>query len=267
MTTVKAKKYYKALGKAILIAILWFDTKVDAQSNLDSLSVIKLPSKFPISYIDKIIQRENGIVFITLHDNEYTAQQAIRMILKDSAGTALLLRNNKERNLKTQWRGKRIEIDPNRIFDTKLRDTLKSNAFALDSIKNELALTNLNQLKEAKLVVSLHNNTPRGLSIYTYKPEETPWDSTFSIHINPYWEPDDFIITTDSVQFNYFKSLNMNCIYDHGDKLAMDGSLSTYMQKAQRPFLSIECRYGHLQRQMEIIKAIYNYYSNHIALP
>ena len=262
------KKYYKAFCNPIFTVILFLTIQINAQPNIDSLRIMKLHTKFPNSQLDKIGHGENGIVFITLHDNEYTAQQAIRIILRDSAGTALLLRNNNARNLKTQYKGKYIEIDPNRIFNTRLLDTSISNrAFVLDSIKNELALTILNQLKDAKLIVSLHNNTPKGLSIHTYKPHLTTRDTTFSKHINPYWEPDDFIITTDSAQFNYFKSLNMNAIYEHGKNITMDGSLSEYMQKAQRPFLSIECRYGHLQRQIEIIKAIYNYYSSYIVLP
>lgn len=266
----KEKSNFDVVYFFILLFLILINTasSSNAQPTKDSNRFIPLGPIFPSAYIEKIEKDTNGITFIVLHDNEYTAQQALKHVLNDSSGTGIFLHNKGDRNLAAYFNGRKIEIDPNRIFHSWLQDTSNhAKASGIDSIRAYLARELLKVIQKAKLVVSLHNNTPNGLTIHSYKKKTIVTKLDSNVYINPLWSGDDFIITTDSVQFRYFQSLNMNCILQDKDKINMDGSLSEYMQKKKQPFISIECQYGHLPRQIQIIMAVYQYYYYYYVLP
>src|SRR3989338_7813600 len=74
-----------------------------------------------------IIQTEGsqGHFYVHVHQNETTALQAARAVVKKKGGRILTLKHHGGRNIVFNYQGKRYEFDPNRIFtDNGIKRTL-----------------------------------------------------------------------------------------------------------------------------------------------
>jgi hypothetical protein len=245
------------LKSVIFHIIFLFSSQILAgQYYLDSIVVKQ--NTIPIDFIQ---HQSTLLAFITLHHDEQTGIAAIQNVLKDSTGIYYCINTNSKRMVSINSEGKRFEIDPNRIFN--LINSPTNYEDESHAIKQHIAKYLLEKLSAADLTIALHNNHNGGYSIKSYQQDARFKNNYLSVSINPMKDVDDFYIVTDSTQFNYFKKQHFNVVLQNNEAIQDDGSLSVFYGKNHRPFISIECQYGHLQQQIQMIKAVYGYYNTY----
>ncbi len=239
-----------------LVLLVFYSYALFGQTRTDTIVVKQ--NTIPI---DIIQHQSTSLAFITLHHDEQTGIAAIQNVLKDSAGIYYCINTNSKRMVSINSDGKRFEIDPNRIFNLMTSPTNYEDES--HAIKQHIAKYLLEKLSAADLTIALHNNHDGGYSIKSYQQDARFKNNYLSVSINPMMDVDDFYIVTDSTQFNYFKKQHFSVVLQNNEAIQDDGSLSVFYGKNHRPFISIECQYGHLQQQIQMIKAVYGYYNTY----
>jgi hypothetical protein len=202
----------------------------------------------------------NHVTFINLHSDETTSIEACNNFLNNSNGKLIQLKHLLQRNIEFNIDNKKYVIDPNRIFTQKgIEATLKKlssynkNA-ALQVEKFANTLTTL--LTNSSIIVALHNNGNKGLSIKSYVKGGAEFANTQQVFVNPLMDEDDFIYTTDVKIFNYLKTKKVNVVLQKAFGAIDDGSLSVYAGIYKIPYINIEAQHGHLTQQIEMLNTI-----------
>ncbi|MDB5245806.1 MAG: hypothetical protein JWQ40_200 [Segetibacter sp.] len=202
------------------------------------------------------------ITFLNLHDNEKTSVRAAEEYLLQNGGTIIRIYNRGQRNVSFKLKNKVYTFDPNRIYsEDGRRSTIKflSNRINEDA-ENEVAyLANEilnNYVDSSKIIIALHNNTDSNLSVLSYQREQETKINWGKVFINPFMDPDEFILTTDSVIFNGIKEKNINAVWENVDSIRDDGSLSIYAARNKIPYLNVEAQHEHLDEQCAMLTAV-----------
>lgn len=202
----------------------------------------------------------SAVSFINLHDDENTSVEAATDFLSKYGGVLLQLQHTGKRNFSFMLNGRSFSFDPNRIFTEKgIKATLEKQGLYQDSAAievNRLADSLLKKyVDNKKLVIALHNNTERGLSILIYKKEGFEARNAARVYINASMNPHDFMLTTERSFFHYLKQRKFNVVLQH-HKPVDDGSLSVYAAKNKIPYINIEALRGHLDVQIKMLEAL-----------
>lgn len=200
------------------------------------------------------------VTFINLHDDENTSVEAATDFLSRYGGSLLQLKHTGKRNFSFMLNGQSFSFDPNRIFTDKgIKATLAKQGVYQDAAANEVRNLADSLLKKyvdnKKLVIALHNNTERGISILSYKRGGFEARNAARVYINDSMNPHDFMLTTERSFFQYIKQRKFNVILQH-HKPADDGSLSVYAAKKKIPYINIEALRGHLEVQIKMLEAL-----------
>lgn len=204
---------------------------------------------------------QNALVtFINLHDDENTSVKAGEDFLSKYGGLLLQLQHGGKRNFNFMIGDETYSFDPNRIFTNKgLKATLlKQSAYkhnAAIEVKKFAESLVKNYVDGRKLVIALHNNTGKGLSVLSYKKGGQEAKNAAKLYINPLMNPHDFIITTKSFFFKYLKQKKINVVLQKANPYD-DGSLSVYAAKKKIPYVNVEALHGHLNEQIKMLEAL-----------
>lgn len=246
---------------------------LQAQPNADFIP----QSEIKISFTEKLIYYKLGvnivpiklqqygensdIVFISLHDDEFTSVNAAKKILEGKGGLLIEIENNLERNLRFRLDNSFYEIDPNRIFSKEgIKKSLEE--FGRSSFKAIAEAFYFGQQiiqlipGEAKCIISLHNNTAGLFSVTEYAPGHKRSADSKKAYINPGQDQDDFFLTTDSDLYEKLADKGYNTILQENTKCCEDGSLSVYCGKNKIRYVNCETEHGKNEQCLEMIKAL-----------
>lgn len=201
-----------------------------------------------------------GVYFINLHANETTSIEATNNYLVQNGGCFLQLQHGEVRYVSFVLNNTNYKIDPNRIFTPIGRkETLKKNSIYNMLAEKETANfadTILAQLKHAKLIIAMHNNTNNDLSIKSYTKGKSEAINAAAVYINDKMDADDFIYTTEQSIFQLLKKQQINVVLQKTQGFKDDGSLSIYCGKKNIPYINIEAEEGHKEQQLQMLQAI-----------
>lgn len=206
-------------------------------------------------------ERPERVIFLNVHENEYTSIQAAGEYLEGRNGYFIAVKQNGTRNLSFDINGTRIQFDPNRMFTktgrvANLRLLNRKYIPAAEETVEEFSDKIISRVKNARLVVALHNNTNgKPLSVNSYRTK----------YRNPAMDPDDFVLTTEKSIFEQMKARKINAVLETTDSSPDDGSLAYFCSKKGIPYINVEAQAGHKSEQLRMLKAltpIINKYSN-----
>ncbi len=193
--------------------------------------------------------------YIWLHGDEQTARMALEYHIDRYGGIAFFI-ESKTREIPFES----TMIDPNRIFSRKgtyhaLRKfkpdwqpgSLKKALDIIDAERNKFL--DILMPSERGVLISVHNNF-RGYNVHIEK------DKSQRVSIKPDQNPRDFIICTDSNDYDSlsdgpFNIVLQNIFPDHDD-----GSLSWEALRRGVRYLNIETRLGYLTQQKKMLSFV-----------
>ena len=202
-----------------------------------------------------IIKQHNyghGKAFIHLHQNEKTALQAAKTVIKAEGGSLLTLVHPGARNIVFHYKQKRYEFDPNRIFtDQGIKKTLLQ--FGAYTPEAHLEVKKLadeikKRLPEGK-IIAVHNNET--YSLKNYFPGRDLAADVRALNINATQSHRNFYLLTKKNDYLRLKKLRFNTILQSRDA-EDDGSLSVYL--VGRDYINVEAGYDQLVAQINMLK-------------
>ncbi len=258
----------------IPITILVFFVKfLPAQeNNIDNAAEAAkyIPSEKTIFYklADKTIPLKiqqygtrTDIVFINLHDDEYTSVDATKRILETEGGLLIEVENGLKRNIQFLLGGKYYRFDPNRIFskegiEKSLAELGRSSAKAISEVE-KFGKRILQLLPEnAVCIIALHNNSPELFSALNYTAGNKRSKESKKVYINPKEDADDFFLTTDAELYEKLADSGYNTILQDNKRCTEDGSLSVYCGKKNIRYVNCETEHGKMEQYYEMIKTL-----------
>jgi hypothetical protein len=210
-----------------------------------------------------IYQRGIGPTFVNMHENENTSVQAALKVIDERGGRLMQLQHSGERHVKFRLQGKMFEFDPNRIYtEHGAQETLSTwGPYSLAARQEAMNLaSSIVQLLDGSLVVALHNNTDNNYSARSYLGDLK--NDAAEVFLHPKNDDDDFFFVTKSEQFEFFKSKGFNVVLQDNRSVTDDGSLSVYCGLKNIPYINVEAEHGHLEEQVEMIRAVYAFLEN-----
>jgi hypothetical protein len=209
----------------------------------------------------KISNSDFDILFLNIHEDEYTSIEAINRFSESTVLNFVYLEHNKTRRIYFSTNKRTFSVDPNRIYTAKGRKATLEPAsnfrFRSNRIAKKLANEIIELVKQYSIIVTMHNNTDVNYSIKSYLPGEDESQNTADVCISDNWDVDDFVYTTSQVYFDYLKKADVNVILQDNTGFVNDGSLSVYCGKHGIPYLNIEAQKGHLTEQIKLIDIVY----------
>ena len=195
--------------------------------------------------------------YVWLHGDEQTARIALEHHVHHYGGIAFFI-ESKTREIPFES----TMIDPNRIFSRKgayhalrkFKPNWQSGALkrALDRIDNERdAFLEILMPSKDGVLISVHNNF-RGYNVNSEK------DKSQRVAIKPDQNPRDFIICTNSDDFEALSSGPYNIVLQNTFPEKDDGSLSWEALRRGVRYLNIETRLGYLTQQKKMMSFVQN---------
>jgi hypothetical protein len=200
------------------------------------------------------------IVFISLHDDETTAQRVVSTYLKNNDLAFIQIENNKKRLIRFTYLKRSYAFDPNRIFSREgIKKTLKLYGSYSPVVANkvkEFAALILNQLNKAKTIIAVHNNSNGKYSILSYLQGGKLCRNAIKVNKVAKSDPDDFFLTTSLLLFEKLKKKNFNVVLQDNLNVYDDGSLSFYYRHINKRYINMEARKGHFLKQAQMLRAL-----------
>ena len=200
-------------------------------------------------------------VFVHLHGLERSSLEAALEVLPFSGGRLIKIENTDLRNLTVQYRKRKWAIDPNRIFD---RSGIKMNLREInrhpapEPVINEIEQFGKQLLSllpdSISCIIALHNNFDGGFGINEYLPGGKRSKDARRVFANPEEDPDDIVLTTDSLLYEHMAEACYNVIWQDAEQVKKDGSLSVYAAQKQLRYVNIETEHDkkdHYQRMLQ----------------
>lgn len=203
-----------------------------------------------------------GIVMISLHDDEATAIETSKQVLRKTGGYLIKINNDSTRLISFKLNGLTYKFDPNRIFtQTGIAATLKKQGryspAAAVAVKN-FAKFILSKIPSATAtLIALHNNHVGDYSIYTYAYGVLMKDKR-EIYIDSIHVADNFFITTDDIIYNKIRGFGYNVALQNNSQAKDDGSLSIYYGKKNKSYVNVEALHGKPEVQFNMLMTVIN---------
>lgn len=235
--------------KRLLIIFLVSCCKLYAQDiTVDTIWI----GNAPVRMLKMTYGGPSRVVFINLHENEYTSVEATKEYLQNRDGVLISLQQEANRLICFDLKGRLIQFDPNRMFSERGRTInlkLLNGHYPLYAEKmiRDFSGKITASLEKARVVIAMHNNSDgRPLSVKSYK----------HIYVNPAMDTDDFILTTEQWIFDQLKEQKINTVLQNQKTSADDGSLAIYCSKKKIPYINVEAEEGHQEEQLRMLNAL-----------
>jgi hypothetical protein len=204
--------------------------------------------------------------FIILHDNEHTAEKSALQVLEQHGGRLISIENKDERTISFLLNKKRYEFDPNRMFSPDgIKNSLQTygsyDAKAAAEIEKFAAFF-LNKIPDSTIPVAVHNNTNEEYALADYKEHGKLQQDVEAVYQNPAMDVDEFIFTTSSLVYDFYKEANINVVLQKNSGVTDDGSLSVYYGKRHKDYINIEAEHEHIEMQVKMIELLYQLFPN-----
>ena len=192
---------------------------------------------------------KKDLLFINVHDDEFTSVEATKRILSEYGGTLIEIENNQQRNIQFRIGRTIYRVDPNCIFSKagirrSLAELGRTSPVAIDEAE-KLGKRILQLIPgSVKYVIALHNNTPDLFTVEEYTPGNKRAGDCNKYYINPAEDNDDFFLTTEQNLFHKLSSKSFNIVLQDNKKCTDDGSLSYYCGKKNIPYINCESEHG-----------------------
>lgn len=245
--------YSSAVSFIFLLTPLWLPAQPDSLSvryTGEEKKITHLLGKTSLSLSITQYGSRRDLVFINLHDDEFTSVDAARLILQQQGGVLIKIHNKGERRITFHHGGRKYMFDPNRIFSrTGILQTLKRHSRISRSATEQIRKLSQRLLalipREARYVIALHNNTDgEPLSILNYQAGNSLSVNAREVCHTPSQDPDDFFLTTSGQVHQHFCEAGYNSVWQHHQKAEEDGSLSIYYRNHKR-IVYINCETEH----------------------
>lgn len=212
--------------------------------------------------VGKTIAKVSEFVYFNMHDNENTAVEATEKILEKFGGTLIELHNDGERLIKFSLLENQFTFDPNRIFTPGgIKKTLQfnsANSLEAEGETRKFAEKLESFLKNARLIIAVHNNTDENYSITSYAAGgEFEKDAKLS-SVNAETDADDFFYVNERNFFKFLKGKNQNVALQDNEKVTDDGSLAVYCARNKISYINVESEHGHLTQQTKMLEVLQN---------
>ena len=187
---------------------------------------------------------KKDIVFISLHDNEFTGLEPTKLLLEEHGGLLIKIENDNSRNINFSLDQRSYTFDPNRMFSKiGIQKTLQSFGRSNNKAVNEVDkfAKRILQLfpKDFNCAIALHDNTDGGYSVKYYQPGSQYGNDARLVSIDSSQDPDDFFLTTDSLLFHQLSAKKYNAILQHNQRAKQDGSLERVFWKEKYPVFKL----------------------------
>ncbi|QXD15577.1 hypothetical protein GQ464_001135 [Rhodocaloribacter litoris] len=200
-----------------------------------------------------------GRTFLSLHDDENTAVEAARAVIRRHGGRLVELRHTGERNITFTLGDTTYTFDPNRMFTPAgIEATLRrfgafSPAAAAEVRRLAEAVLVRAGLDTLSLVVAVHNNTDENYSAASYLPGGSEDGNAVEVFIADGSDPDDFFFVTERGLFEVVRAAGFNVVLQDNARATDDGSLSVYCGRRGIPYVNVEAEYGHRDVQERML--------------
>ena len=203
-----------------------------------------------------------GIVMMSLHDDEATAIETSKQVLRKTGGYLIKINNDSARFISFKLNGVTYRFDPNRIFtQTGIISSLKQqghySAGAATVVKNFAKFILSKIPAGTPTLIALHNNHIGDYSIYTYAYGGLVKDRR-EIYIDSIHVADNFFITTDEIIYNKIRSFGYNVALQDNRAAKDDGSLSIYYGKKNKSYVNVETLHGKPEVQFNMLMTVIN---------
>lgn len=222
----------------------------------------------------KILQygEVRDIIYINVHDNEFTSVEAAKSLLEVNGGTLVKIENNQERIIRFRLRNKTYAIDPNRIFSRiGIEQTLTyfKNISEDAIIEVEKFGQRLLQLipEKTSCIIALHNNLDGGYSVQSYLPGNDKQVDARAVYWDRHQDVDDLVFTTDSLLYQKMADQRYNTVWQNNLRATPDGSLSVYCGTRKKRYINIETEVGKLSQHREMLERLNAILQSNYSLP
>ena len=201
-----------------------------------------------------------AVALVSVHDDEDTAVEAAREVLRDRGGTLVELRHTGGREIVFQLAGTEHRIDPNRIFTPAGRratlETLSTWSQPADDVVAAFAdeLLSTLAIDEVDVVVAIHNNTPDRYTAASYAPGGPLAADAARVRLRPGGDADDFFFVTGTGLFEGLTGRGHSVIVQNEATVQDDGSLSVWCGRMGIPYVNVEAEHGHRAEQAAMLR-------------
>jgi hypothetical protein len=204
---------------------------------------------------------KNDLVFLSLHDDEYTSVEATKRILEKKGGLLIEVENNERRNLRFKLGSGYYMVDPNRMFSNEgitksLNELGPVSRQAVNEVRRFAGRVLQLIPEETDYIIALHNNVHGAFSITSYAPGNKRSREAKRVYINEDHDPDDFFLTTDEKLYEKLADKKYNTILQQNIKPVDDGSLSVYCAKQDLRYVNLETEHGKTDLYYEMMKVL-----------
>lgn len=240
----------------IIISLLFFIPLFAQESDTETYWLGKTAVKINVS---KYGTAGTDILFLNLHENETTSITVVKEYLTDKNGVFVSVKQNGKRNLEFYLKKTKYKFDPNRMFTkdgriANLKLLNKKYSSKAEEKVEEFSDKIIRRVKDAKLVIALHNNTNgKPLSVNSYEKK----------YVNPEMDTDDFVLTTDDEIFKQLKEKKINTVLETTSTSKDDGSLAYFCSKKGIAYINVEAQLGHSSEQMRMLNALTDIIANY----
>lgn len=260
----------------LIICLIFFGNSARSQNKaaLKKYKIAEKISHYKIGdtdikiVISKTFKLDSKFVYFNMHDNENTAVEATKQVIEKFGGTLVELQIEGERLINFSLEDKSFTFDPNRIFtEVGIEKTLRfKNSYTAEA-KNEttkFAEKLKDFLKNARLIIAVHNNTNENYSIESYQTGGEFEREVKLFNINTEMDVDDFFYVTENSFFKSLKQKKQNVALQDNTKVTDDGSLAVYCAKNKISYINVESEHEHLSEQIKMLEVLQDLTKNFI---
>jgi hypothetical protein len=201
--------------------------------------------------------------FLVMHDDENTAVEAGLETVRARGGRLVEVQAQGGRIVEFELGEGTWRFDPNRIFTEAgvTATLLEYNGGAPPEV-----LTEVRRFADAVLaaydvaspgpIITLHNNTEGRYSAASYLPGGDYARDAAAVHLPPEASPDDFFFVTDRSIYDALVLEGFPVVLQDNSRMTDDGSLSVWAGRRGVPYVNVETKHGHRERQIEMLEAL-----------
>lgn len=230
-----------------------------------ALEVETFPLALGADTVQVVVHRaaRPGPTWLNLHDDEDTAVEAARAVVREKGGRVVELRHTGARNVRFRMPPDTFTVDPNRLFtdagaDTSLARLGRTSPAAHAAVRAfATRLFELLALPPDAPLLTLHNNTDERYSVRSYLPGAEYAQDALFVHVDEDQDPDDFFFVTDQTLYARLREGGFNVVMQNNALATDDGSLSVYAGQRGVPYVNVEAEHGHYAEQVRMIQFLY----------
>lgn len=201
--------------------------------------------------------------FLVMHDDENTAVEAGLETIRARGGRLVEVQAQGDRLVEFALNAGTWRFDPNRIFTEAgaAATLLEYNGDAPSDVLAEVrrfadAVLAAYDVASPRPIITLHNNTEGRYSAASYLPGGDHARDAAAVHLPPEASPDDFFFVTNRRIYDALVLEGFPVVLQDNSRMTDDGSLSVWAGRRGVPYVNVETKHGHRERQVQMLEAL-----------